>query len=110
MVKKKNAKRKKNRKINRQNVQNKAAMFGISVVACLLLVVLLFEGSSLQNRCDANEIRKAQLQQRKQEEEARTVEIENLQKYMQSDEYIEKIAKERIGLVKENEIIFKENK
>ena len=29
---------------------------------------------------------------------------------MQSDEYTEKIAKEKIGLVKDNEIIFKENK
>ena len=43
-------------------------------------------------------------------EEARTKDIEDMQEYMQSDEYAEKIAKEKIGLVKDNEIIFKENK
>ena len=33
-----------------------------------------------------------------------------MEEYMQSDEYIEKIAREKIGLVKDNEIIFKEVK
>ena len=42
------------------------------------------------------------------DEKARTKEIEAMQDYIQSDEYTEKIAKEKIGLVKENEIIFKE--
>ena len=36
--------------------------------------------------------------------------FEELQEYMKSDKYMEKIAREKIGLVKENEIIFKENK
>ena len=57
-----------------------------------------------------NEIRKAQLEEEITTEEARTKDIEDMQEYMQSDEYAEKIAKEKIGLVKDNEIIFKENK
>ena len=43
-----------------------------------------------------------------EEEEARTKEIEDLQDYVKSDEYMEKVAKEKIGLLKPNEIIFKE--
>lgn len=96
--------------MNRQNIQNRAAMLGISVVVCMLLVILLFKGHSLQEKIVANEIRKDQLNEQWEEEEARTGEIEDLQEYMKSEEYIEKIAKEKIGLVKENEIIFKENK
>ncbi|MBS6195427.1 MAG: septum formation initiator family protein [Clostridiales bacterium] len=110
MVKKKEARRKKNKKAKRSNIQNRAAMLGISGVICMLLVVLLFEGRSLKLRRDANEVKTEQLIKQQEEEEARTGEIEDLQKYIQSDEYTEKIAKEKIGLVKENEIIFKEVK
>lgn len=85
-------------------------MLGISLVICMLLIILLLEGRSLKRRRDANEAKTEQLIQQQEEEKARTGEIEDLQKYMQSDEYTEKIAKEKIGLVKENEIIFKENK
>ncbi|NCC43748.1 MAG: cell division protein FtsH [Clostridia bacterium] len=84
-------------------------MLGISGVVCMLLVILLLEGRSLQDRIQVNEDKKAQLEDQLASEEARTGEIEEQQEYMQSDEYIEKIAKEKIGLVKDNEIIFKEN-
>ena len=81
-------------------------MLGISSVVCMLLGVLLVEGHSLQNKIQQNEVRYAQLEKQLKEEQARTGEIEELQ----GDEYVEKIAKEKIGLVKENEIIFKETK
>lgn len=110
MGKKKTAGKRKNTKARRTNAQNKAAMIGISGVVCMLLVVLLFEGSSLQGKIKENNAKQARLEQQLADEQARTGEIEELQEYMQSDEYIEKIAKEKIGLVKDNEILFKENK
>lgn len=84
-------------------------MLGISLVVCVLLIVLMVEGQSLQKKIDDNIERQAELQEQLDAETARTQEIEELQEYMQSDEYIEKIAREKIGLVKDNEIIFKEN-
>ena len=48
------------------------------------------------------------MEQQIEEENQRTADIRELQEYMQSDEYLEKTAKEKLGLVKENEIIFKE--
>ena len=110
MVRKKRSGKERNIKKRRRNVQNKAAMLGISSVVCMLLGVLLVEGHSLQNKIQQNEVRYAQLEKQLKEEQARTGEIEELQEYMQSDEYVEKIAKEKIGLVNENEIIFKETK
>ena len=86
------------------------AMLGISLVVCVLLIVLMVEGQSLQKKIDENIKRQTQLQEQLDAEAARTEEIEELQEYMKSDEYMEKIAREKIGLVKENEIIFKENK
>lgn len=85
-------------------------MLGISLVVCVLLIVLMVEGQSLQKKIDENIKRQTQLQEQLDAEAARTEEIEDLQEYMKSDEYMEKIAREKIGLVKENEIIFKENK
>ena len=82
-------------------------MISISMVVCMLLA---FKEHSLQVKYQTNENRKAQLEEEITTEEARTKDIEDMQEYMQSDEYAEKIAKEKIGLVKDNEIIFKENK
>ena len=81
-------------------------MISISMV----VVLLAFKEHSLQVKYQTNENRKAQLEEEITTEEARTKDIEDMQEYMQSNEYAEKIAKEKIGLVKDNEIIFKENK
>lgn len=102
--------RKKNTKARQVIVQNRAGMLAIGGVVCMLLVILLFEGASLRDKREMNREKITQLEKQLKEEEARTGEIEELQEYMQSDEYIEKTAKEKIGLVKDNEIIFKENK
>lgn len=52
--------------------------------------------------------KKEQLEKRYTEESERAEEIENMQQYMQSDQYIEDIAKSKLGLAYDNEIIFKE--
>ncbi|HIV12839.1 MAG: septum formation initiator family protein [Clostridiales bacterium] len=85
-------------------------MVGISTVVTMLLAVLLIQGQSLQKRIQENEQRKEELLAETETEQERTSEIEDMEEYMQSDEYIEKIAREKIGLVKDNEIIFKEVK
>jgi len=101
---------KRHSKARKNYIQNKVAIKGITVVVCLLLIILLFHGRSLQEKVKENEVRLSKLQEAYEKEQARTEEIEALQEYMQSEEYIEKYAKEKIGLLKENEILFKENK
>ncbi|MGI6007540.1 MAG: FtsB family cell division protein [Ruminococcus sp.] len=97
---------KKTAKRNRR--YNKIAMMGITLVVCMMLVLLYVEGRSVQQRIADNTQRQQELEDQIDDEKARTEEIKDMQEYVQSDEYIEKIAKEKIGLVKENEIIFKE--
>ena len=103
------AKRKKRSKARRIYFQNKAAMKCITVVVCLLFAILLFQGQSLKSKVKENETKISQLQDAYDKEQERTKEIEALLEYMKSEEYIEKYAK-KIGLLKENEILFKENK
>ena len=110
MKKRRTAAKRKNTKARRTDTQNKAAMIGIIGVVSLLVIALLYQGTSLQKKIEANEVRKTQIAEAYAAEQKRTEEIEQLQEEMQSDEYYEKIAKEKIGLVKDNEILFKENK
>ena len=37
-------------------------------------------------------------------------EIEKLKEYMQTDEYVAEVARDRLGLVKSNETVFEEEK
>ena len=85
------------------------AMFTIVLVVLALLVVLLVSGFSLRQKISDNESRMNELRSLIDSEEERTTEIEGLEEYMQSDEYLEQEAKDRLGFVKDGEIIFKES-
>ena len=50
------------------------------------------------------------LEKELEEEQARTEEIKELKEYMQTDEYIAEVARDKLGLVKGNEIVFEEEK
>lgn len=52
--------------------------------------------------------REAQLQEQISEQEARAEEIEEFRKYTKTKKYAEEVAKDKLGLVNEDEIIFKE--
>jgi len=83
-------------------------MISITFVVCILFAVLLFQGISLQKKSTAYKAKQESLTAEIEQEEVRTQEIEDLKTYMQSEEYMEKIARDKLGLVKENEIVFKE--
>lgn len=63
---------------------------------------------TLRNLSPGYETRAEALSQQLEEEQARTEEIKELKEYMQTDEYAEQAAREKLGLVKDNEIIFQE--
>ena len=46
-------------------------------------------------------------EQQIEDEQTRTEEIDKLKKYMETDEYAEEVAREKLGLVKDNETVFK---
>ena len=88
--------------------QNKATMLGITIVVLCLMVVLLVLGKKLNARLSEGDARISDLVEQTAQENQRTQEISKLQEYMQSPEYQEQIAKEKLGLVNDNDIIFKE--
>ena len=88
--------------------QNRRAILGLIVFVLLMMAITLVASRRLQVRIEAGEDKIVSLQEETEKEENRTEEIRAMQEYMQSDEYKEQIAKERLGLIRDGEIIFKE--
>ena len=88
---------------------SRSAMVGITLTVVLLLVLVLVLSVSLGSTLASNNARTEMLEEQIRAEEQRTQEIKELQEYMKSDEYLEKAAKEKLGFVKDGEIIYKES-
>lgn len=89
--------------------KSRTTELSITVVLCCLVAVLTVKGISLQQKVNANASRLSGLDSQIEEEKQRTDDITALKEYMQTDEYIEKTAREKLGMVKDNEILFKES-
>ena len=81
---------------------------------CISIVVVVFgAGMAIQiyqmKQKDADYMaRENELKEQYEQETQRSSEIDDLEKYMQSSEYYEDVAKSKLGLTYKNEIIFKE--
>ena len=73
----------------------------------LLTVKLSISSITLKTKDSACATQEAELQEQIKDEKARAKEIKDLEKYVGTDEYIESVAKEKLGLVHEGEIVFK---
>lgn len=103
-------KRSKRRGNQKRIANNQLGMAAIAVVVLLLLGTLVMQSNDLQNRIAVYDAKAAALEDALEEEYARTEEIEELKAYMETDEYASEVAREKLGLVKENEIVFEEEK
>lgn len=84
-------------------------MLCISLVVVLLLGILLWQGERLKRELSSYREQEKIYQEKIADEQARTEEIDNKKEYMGSDEFIEETARDRLGLVKDNEYVFKED-
>ena len=100
----KSSKTKKKNKID----SNQLGMLTIACVVLVLLGWLTMESRGLQSRLSVYNAKAAELEEQIETETERTKEIKELKEYMQTDEYAEQFAREKLGLVKENEIVFQE--
>lgn len=103
---KKSRKKKKNTRI----LNNYLGMALISVVVVLLLGVLTVQSNELKAKISSYDTRAAEIRTSIEEEQDRTKQIDEEKEYMQTDEYVAEIARDRLGLVKSNEIVFEEEK
>ena len=86
---------------------HKRSVAAISAIIIMLSLVVLAGGMNLKRRNDAYIAQEIELQAQIDAEKERSAEIDELKEYVGTDEYIESVAKEKLGLVYENEILFR---
>ena len=92
----------------RKRRQNKFGMFLVFIVVVRLTVVVAVRGIEMKAKLADNRQREAELEAQIAAEEERTQEIEEMEKYSETLGYTEEVAKEKLGLVNEGEIIFRD--
>ena len=91
-------------KMRRRSV-NLGGMFLVTAVVAMIVLVVLFKSNELRDKKAAYEKRENYLIEQIEEQERRSEEIEEYRKYTQTKQYVEDMAKERLGLVYKDEII-----
>lgn len=94
----------------RKRRQNRLAMLLVTTVVLMMMLVVTFKSVELREKRQIYMEREEALIREIEAEELRSVEIEEYGKYTQTKRFVEEVAKEKLGLVYEGEIIFKDEK
>lgn len=79
----------------------------IAFVVLILFAIVSYSRIGLEERHDEAQIKINRLEAKIEKQQERQIEINNLRAYVQTKSYIEEIAREKLGLVYEDELIFK---
>ena len=88
--------------------QNGIAMLSITFVVGVLFIAMMTMSLNLQQQISDCKTEMKEVQSQIDEENERTKEIDETTERMDTDEYVAEVAREKLGLVKDNEIVFKE--
>ena len=93
--------------MKRKNKKGTGTGIIVFVVLCIFGIVA-FGKFKLEDEKKVLDTKKKSLETQINDEKERAIDIKNLEAYVQTKKYIEQIAREKLGLVYEYEIIFKE--
>lgn len=100
--------RKRKKTVYRKRRQNRFSMFLVTLVVVMILVVVAVKRVEIGAKMDTNQAKIEQLNGQIADEEARAEKIKEFEKYTHTKGYVEEVAHDKLGLVYEDEIIFKE--
>lgn len=92
----------------RKRHQNRFSMFLVTLVVLMIMIVVAIDSVQLNKKIDEQAAKEIELIAQQEAEAARAEEIEEYRKYTQTKAYVEEVAKDKLGLVYEGEILFKE--
>ena len=92
----------------RKNHQNRFSMFLVTLVVVLILVAVSVKSADLRGKFAEYAVEEQELDRQIEDEKKRAEEIEEYRKYTQTKKFAEEIAKEKLGLVYEDEILFQQ--
>lgn len=87
---------------------NKTSIYIVLFTLIIFAAVLFVNCNSLNEKKQKLQTEEAQYQELLEKEQQETLDLQELEKSTQTKKYYEQIAKERLGMVYEDEIIFKE--
>ncbi len=82
-------------------------IIGITFVVFSLAVIVTIKGVTLKEKEREYELRLENLQAQVYKEEERSQKLEEYRVYVQTKQYIEEVAKQKLGLVNPDEILLK---
>ncbi len=91
----------------RRKKENKIGLMLVLLVVVLLIIVVSVPSMKLLKRVEQNNMRIANLEQQIADEEKRSDEIEEYTKYTKTKKYVEEVARDKLGLVYDGEIVFR---
>lgn len=91
--------------IKKQN-KNKSVYRLLGIVFVMAFSFMFVKGALNQPQIIKNEAMIAELKEKIEYEKKRTEEVEELKTKVDTDEYIEKVAREKLGMIKRDEIVF----
>ena len=103
------AARRHRRYVYRKRQQNKMAMILVTVVFLIMFTVVGIKSIEMKKRVSELSSRESELTEEIKQEQARSDELDQYEKYTQTKKYVEDVAKDKLGLVHDGEIIFKES-
>jgi cell division protein DivIC len=92
----------------RKKRQNRMGMLLVTTVVLMMLLVVTVKSVELREKRATYMAKEETLMEEIEAEQARTEEIAEYEKYTQTKKYVEEVAKEKLGLVYDGEIIFKD--
>ncbi|MBR0093437.1 MAG: septum formation initiator family protein [Lachnospiraceae bacterium] len=91
----------------RQRRDHRLGMLFAVTVVIILTAIVTVKGLELNTKLREQRAREADLTQRIERQIERSAEISAYEKYTKTRKFIEEVAKEKLGLVYEGEIIFR---
>lgn len=90
----------------RRSSKNKTGIGIIAFVVLIFCAIVSYRRIGLAQERDEAELKLSRLEVQYQEEQDRTSEIEKFKAYTKTKKFIEDMAREKLGLVYEDEILF----
>ena len=95
------------KKKNSNNLSSGLAVIGITLIIGIVAAAIYTAERDMRQQEQAYIEREAALNREIEREEQRRKTLDEKKKYVATDEYIEKVAKEKLGLINPDEILIK---
>ena len=90
----------------RASTSNRIGMVVIAMVVMILIAVMLSQSAQMKKKISSYQASNQALEEQIRVEQDRAEDLKSLPEYIASDEYVEKTAREKFGLVYEDEVIY----